>query len=187
MKIAECQLESATPFSPSRYHNIPKLDGENSPAYEERTWRDRCHTNEHDQLIIPPMMFANSIKVAAQFLSIPIPGKLRQTYTKHFDSGVMVTDGIALPIIKSEVKGEWYFVPSDGVRGGGKRVAKCFPVVPHWSGTILYIVTDDVITEDAFRKALEASGQLIGIGRFRPRNRGYYGQFKVIKVNWIDK
>lgn len=186
MKLAECKLVSATPYSQSRYykeeHHPKELEGD----YEKRTWRERCHANKDGNIIIPPMAFTNSLKEAARYLSLPVPGKQRQTFTKHFEAGVLVTGEVVLPIKKSEVAGEWLFVPSDGRRGGGKRVEKCFPLIPEWKGTVLYYVLDDVITQEAFTKVLMTSGELIGIGRFRPRNLGYYGRFKVESVVWVD-
>ncbi len=187
MKIAECMLHSLSPYSQSRYYKTEKLPKELPGDFEERTWRERCHVREDGHIIIPPMAFANSLKEAAKYLSLPIPGKARQTFTKHFEAGVLVTDPLVLVPTKDTVQGEWFFVPSDGRRGGGRRVEKCFPVIPEWAGQVNFFILDDIITKDAFTQVLETSGSLIGIGRFRPRNLGYYGRFKVGKVNWIEK
>ena len=89
-----------------------------------------------------------------------------------------------LPIKKEEVKGEWLFVPSDGVRGSGKRVDKCFPVIHEWGGEVTFYVLDETVTEEVFRNVLEQAGAFIGIGRFRPRNNGFYGRFKVEAIAW---
>lgn len=179
MKLAVTELKSASAYSQSRKYDIPKLPKELPKAYEERTWRERCHVTENDQIFIPPMAFANTLKEAAKYLSIQIPGMGKSTYTKHFESGVMVVDPLLLPITKDNVKGEWLFVPSDGKRGGGRRVDKCFPVIPQWQGKVTWYIFDDIITEDIFRQVLETAGNIIGIGRFRPRNMGYYGRFTV--------
>lgn len=187
MKLAECKLQSTTPYSQSRYYKAEKKPKELPVDFEARTWRERCHVNKDGNIIIPPMVFANSLKEASKFLSLSIPGKNKQTYTKHFESGVLVSDALVLPVKKEDVEGEWLFVPSDGKRGGGSRVEKCFPVVQEWSGTVLYYILDDIITEDVFRQVLECCGNLIGIGRFRPRNLGYYGRFKIDKITWVDK
>ena len=58
------------------------------------------------------------------------------------------------------------------------------PMIPKWSGTVDYFILDELITQDIFTRVLVASGRLIGIGRFRPRHRGYYGRFNVESVNW---
>jgi hypothetical protein len=133
------------------------------------------------------MAFTNSLKEAAKYLSLSIPGGRRATFTKNFQAGVLVTEPLVLPETKDKVQGEWVFVPSDGRRGGGRRVEKCFPLIPQWAGVVSYVILDDIITQDAFVQVLAASGNLIGIGRFRPINLGYYGRFKANKVVWLDK
>lgn len=75
-------------------------------------------------------------------------------------------------------------MPSDGVAGGGKRVDKCFPVIPQWQGTVTFYVLDETITEDVFRYHLEQAGSFVGIGRFRPRRGGFYGRFRVTDLKW---
>lgn len=187
MKLAECKLQSVTPYSQSRYYKMEKLNKELSPDYEIRTWRERCHVNKEGNIIIPPMAFSNSLKEAARYLSLPIPGKNKQTFTKHFEAGIIVSDALVLPIKKDTVEGEWLFVPSNGKRGGGSRVEKCFPLILEWHGTVLYYILDDIITKDVFQEVLDVSGNLIGIGRFRPRNCGYYGRFKSTSITWVDK
>ena len=48
-----------------------------------------------------------------------------------------------------------------------------------------FFVLDETITEDVFLNHLTQAGQFIGIGRFRPRNNGFYGRFAVDKVEWV--
>ena len=184
MKTVTVTLESISPYSQSRHYETPKKEKEIPKDYEARTWRDRLHTNERGTVFIPPMAFKNCIAEAAKFLSIQIPGKRSATYTKHFEAGVLVTEGIDLGIKPGGVEGEWLFVPSDGKRGGGKRVSKCFPVVRQWRGEVTFYILDETITEDVFVKHLEEAGKFIGIGRFRPRNNGFYGRFKVVSCKW---
>ena len=186
MKKAICKLKSIGPYSQSRHVEIEKKSKELSADYEKRTWRERCHTTDDGYIFIPPMQFANSIKNAAKILNISIQGQGKATYTKNFEAGVLVTDGIKLPITKEEMIGEWVFVPSDGRRGGTTRVMKCFPLIKEWKGEIIYYIFDDTITEDIFYQVIRASGELIGIGRFRPRNWGYYGRFEVESIKWIE-
>ena len=102
------------------------------------------------------------------------------------NSGVMVTEGIPLGIQKDDVEGEWLFVPSDGVPGGSKRVMKCFPKIEEWSGSVEFTILDPIINQEIFERVLTVSGSLIGLGRFRPANRGYYGRFNCTKVEWNE-
>jgi hypothetical protein len=189
---AVVKLESLSPYSQSAHIQEPKEDKERPAEYEKRTWRHRMHTTDAGHVFIPPTQFKNCLSEAAKYLSMQIPSKGKATYTKHFEAGVLVTEGIALPVTvgTNEKPGtleyEWYFVPSDGKRGGGKRVEKCFGVIRQWRGEVTFHILDDTITEDVFRKHIEEAGKLIGIGRFRPRNNGFYGRFRVISITWRE-
>jgi hypothetical protein len=186
-KIAIATIRGEAAYSQSKYHSIPKLNKELPQDYERRTWRKRIHQNEDGNVIIPPMCWKNCLSEAAKFLSIQIPGKGKSTYTKHFESGVLVVEPSVLPIKASDVRGDWVFVPADGIRGSGKRVEKCYPIIdPGWQCQAEFFIFDDVITKDVFLMHLKQAGQLIGIGRFRPRNNGYYGRFKVLDLEWKD-
>ena len=184
MKTAICELESISAYSQSKFYETEKLNKERPDDYEARTWRDRLHVTPEGLVYIPPMAFKNCLSSVAKYLSIQIPGKGKSTFTKHIEAGVLVTDSLVLPIKKEDVAGEWYFVPSDGKRGGGKRVKKCFPVIPSWKGKVSFFILDETITEEIFKLHLEESGKFIGIGRFRPQNNGFYGRFKVNDIVW---
>ena len=187
MKTVIANLESISAYSQSKHYSVdqvPKLQKELHAAYEARTWRERLHVNADNYVFIPPMAFKNCLSEAAKYLGIKIPGKGQATYTKHFEAGILVMEPVVLPITKDAVQGEWLFVPSDGKRGGGKRVEKCFPVIPHWRGDVIFYVLDETITEEPFLHHLREAGNFIGIGRFRPRNNGFYGRFKVNAVEW---
>lgn len=184
IKTAVVTLKSTSPYSQSRHHTTEKLPKENPRDYEARTWRERMHTNSDGNIFIPPMAFKNCVAEAAKFLGIQIPGKGKATYTKHFEAGVMVTDPLVLPIKKEDVAYEWLFVPSDGKRGGGKRVDRCFPVIHEWGGDVTFHVIDETITEEVLLEHLTQAGLFIGIGRFRPRNNGFYGRFRIEQIRW---
>ncbi|WP_438396411.1 hypothetical protein [Caballeronia sp. DA-9] len=184
MKTAIATIKGVSPYSQSKHYSTEKLPKELAKDYEARTWRDRLHAGEDGTVFIPPMSFKNCLSEAAKFLSIQIPGKGKATFTKHIEAGVLVTDALQLNIKKEDVAGEWLFVPADGVRGSGKRVEKCFPVIHQWGGDVTFHVLDETVTEDVFRHILEQAGAFIGLGRFRPRNNGFYGRFKVEGLKW---
>lgn len=186
MKTAVVKLKSISPYSQSRHYVVDKINNgkESHSEYEKRTWRERLHVNDDGLVFIPPMALKNCLSEAAKFLQRRIPGKGKSTYTKHFEAGVLVTDGIVLPIKKEDVPGQWLFVPSDGKRGSGSRVDKCFPVIKEWTGSVTFYVLDETIDEETFKEHLKEAGQFIGIGYFRPRNNGYWGRFSVESVQW---
>jgi hypothetical protein len=121
-------------------------------------------------------------------MSMQVPGKGKATYTKHFEAGIMVDpEPIVLPDIAADVEGIWLYVPSDGKRGGSKRVWKCFPIIKNWEVDVVFHVLDETITEEIFLKHIQEAGRFIGIGFFRPRNSGYYGRFSVESLNWVKQ
>ena len=184
MHKALCKLKSVSPYSQSKYISEKKTRDETHGDFEKRSWSERCHWNEDGKLFIPPMSFKNCLSEAAKYKSIQIPGKGKSTYTKHFEAGVLVVDPLVLPITRDTIQHEWLHVPSDGRRGGTTRVEKCFPLIPEWSGEVEFLIFDEIITEEVFTEHLRDAGSFIGIGRFRPRNNGYYGRFAVESVKW---
>ena len=186
MIIVKAQLKSVSPYSQSKHYDVPKLNDEESPRdYEHRTWRERCHRDHKTKkVLIPPMAFKKALEEGAKHANMKIEGEGQAKYTKHFERGVAVLTPVVLSVKVDDVEGEWLFVPSNGVTGAGKRVSKCFPLIPEWEGTVVFHILDDKITEAIFKRALEAAGKFIGIGRFRPINRGYYGRFEVVSISW---
>lgn len=140
------------------------------------------HVNKDGFVYIPPTAFKNSLSQAAKYIGMSIPGKGKERYTKNFEAGVSVIEPLVLSIKKDDVEGIWLFVPSNGIRGGNKRVHKCFPCIRGWSGSVVYHVWDDIVTDKVFKYHLEQCGKFIGIGFFRPRNNGFWGRFKVNKI-----
>lgn len=200
MKTATVRIIGESPYSQSKPHLDEKKNKETAQDYEARTWRSRLHVDKEGYVVIPAMAFKNCLAEAAKFLSLQIPGKGKSTYTKHFESGILLFESTRIfgadgnPIRKescdtdgSQLFGDWIFTPSDGVPGSGKRVYRCYPVIsPPWSTVIEMAIADDIITEDVLVQHLETAGNLIGIGRWRVRNRGLYGRFKSEVLEWHE-
>lgn len=188
MYKATVKLRSTNPYSQSKYIESPRKEREKFEDHEKRCWRERMHTTEDGYVFLPPMAFKNMLYEAASRLAIKIPGKGQQTYTKSFEAGVLVTDPIVLPLKAEDVKSEKLFVPSDGKKGGGKRVFKYFPRIESWEGTVTFYILDEMITKTVFERVLNAAGLLVGIGRFRPARGGFYGRFVVEGgVKWTEE
>ncbi len=183
---ATAHLESISPYSPSRMHDTPKLEKERPDDYEKRTWREKAHANDNGNIFLPPMGFKLCLAECAKFMSEQIPGKGKATWTKHFEAGVLCMEPLVLPVRKDEVQGEWFNMNSDGKRGSGTRVRRCFPVVPEWKGAVTFYVIDPTITRPVFEHHISEAGKFIGVGRFRPRNGGFYGRFKLTKLDWAE-
>jgi hypothetical protein len=185
MFIARCNLVSMSPYSQSKYIREKKTRDETHEDFEKRSWPERCHWTEDGHVFIPATCFKNALAEAAKYKSIQIPGKGKSTYTKHFEAGVMVLEGLELPVTRETLQHEWLHVPSDGRRGGTTRVEKCFPLFMHWEGEVEFLIFDEIITREVFEEHLSDAGKFIGIGRFRPRNNGTYGRFRVESLTWM--
>ena len=184
MKTAVAHLKSVSPYSQSKYISAKKPRDQTHADFEQEHWRERMHVDSSGIVFIPPMAFKNCLSEAAKYKSIQIPGKGKSTYTKHFEAGVLCFSPLSLGIKAKDVAAEVLHVPADGRRNGTKRVEKTFPLIPSWEGHVEFLVADEIIDEEVFRLHLEDAGKFIGIGRFRPRNNGYYGRFEVLGIKW---
>lgn len=184
MRIATAHVTSLSPYSQSKALSTPRNDREKHDEYEKRIWRERIHSDANGMCFIPPTSPRIMIAESARFTPRTGPTGGKSTWTKNFEAGLMCIDPIPLGVHRDEVDGEWLFVPSNGKRGGGTRVWKCFPLFPQWHGDFIFQIFDDSITQEIFELYLKEAGAFIGIGRFRPRNLGYYGRFKIDGVTW---
>lgn len=184
MKTATAHLKSVSPMCQGAPMATPKDRDETHAEYEERCWKERAHVNDDGNVFIPPTAFKNCLQDAAKYKGIQIPGKGKERYTKHFEAGVMVVDPMVLPVMEADIEKWRHFVPADGKPGGSKRVWKNFPIFREWEGEVPFLVFDETINEEVFLQHIEDAGQFIGIGSFRPRNRGFFGRFEVVEVKW---
>lgn len=183
MKTAVVSFESIAPYNQSRQHFIEKEDKETPADYENRTWKEKGHYDASGNAFIPPMAFKGAIARAAQMLDMSIPGRGKNKYTKHFVSGIMVTDCLPLGVKKENVKPQWLSCSPKGIKGG-MGVLRAFPHFESWKGSIKVMVLDDTITKEVFEKVVGEAGNFVGIGQFRPEKGGYYGRFSVTSVEW---
>jgi hypothetical protein len=182
MRSCTVHIQGTAPYSASRAHLAEKLPKETADAYEERTWRQKAHV-ENGFVVIPPMAFKIGLDRAVKMLGRQIPGKGKATYTKFFESGVIVTAPV--PIAPEEaIKPERIHANADGVRGSGKRVWRTFPKIEEWSGSVTFHVIADEITKDVFEEAVRYAGIAVGVGRFRPERGGFFGRFQVTGLDW---
>lgn len=187
--VATLTLASITPYSQSRQHDEPKLEGENHEAYDMRTWRSKLSVATRDgkpTVVIPAHGLHQAIAAAAKYSKRQIPGQGKATWTAKFLSGITLFEDPALNIDPATVGCVTISANADGVRGSGKRVPRRFPILPEWEATFDVFVLDQIITQDVFREMVEIAGMFIGIGRFRPQNGGTNGRFRIKSLVWQD-
>lgn len=181
MKKVTVTITGTAPISFSRPIIEKKKTGETHDDFENRTWRDRVHLDSDGCAFIPPMALKNCLSEVAKYLGESVPGKGKATYTKNFEAGVMVIDPMLLNVKAKDIEGERLFVPASGKRGDGKRVWKTFPMIRKWTTEAIIYLLDPVLTgkPEKVQEYLEHAGKFIGMGRFRPRNNGFYGRFEI--------
>ena len=183
MRTVTVKLESISAYSQSRLHESKRKKDEEWDTFEERIWKEKAHYTEDGHVFIPQFALKQAIDAASRYLG-KIGGKGNATWTKHFVGGVVISDSIVLPIKADDLTPVWINAHSNGKRGSGSRVRRCFPVIPKWAGEFKCIILAEEITKDAFAQALELAGSLIGIGRFRPENGGNNGRFVTKSIAW---
>lgn len=189
MKTVQFTITSASPLVYGKPIFPEKVTGESAAAVEERTWQDKVHATSTGQCYIP----ANAVKLmlssCAKFLSESVPGKGKATYTKHFESGVAIFEDILLNKNTEDLERLKMYVPSDGLRGGTKRVWKSFPLLNQWQGTCTIVLTDPILSDNTpkVEEYLKKGGKSIGLLTFRPRNGGTYGRFNISNFQVISE
>ena len=187
LKTAVVSISGLSPYSASRVIDpldVPKLPGELPNDYEERTWRNRMHVDADGEGLVPAMAFKMALDEAVKRFAGKIKGQGNTMWTKYFTAGVMVSQHLGLGVTREDVSAERVFVPSDGIKGSGKRVWKKFPIVHKWGGAIEYLVLDPKITKEVFEESVQAAFSFIGIGRWRPEKGGLNGRAAVKSIKW---
>lgn len=173
-------LRGCSAYGQSKALTTPKERQETHDDHESRVWRERLHVGKDGCVAIPPMSIKFALTAAAKSLGLKIPGKGKSTYTKIFESGVLITDWISLGVKPDDVPAERLFLNSDGVRGSGKRVFRNMPRIEEgWEAEVTIYVLNSLIDEKILREHLEYAGMFVGIGFFRPERGGYWGRFTV--------
>jgi len=186
MKIAKFQIVGSGPYSQSRPYIKVKLEGEKEDDCENRTWRERVHADTDGRVFIPAMALKNALSEAAKYRAMKIAGQGSKTYTAKFESGVIVGEDMPIEpgFFKDKLECIRLFLPSDGRRGGGKRVWKNMPVFKNWTAQCEVVVIDEVIDEKVFKEHLAIAGKYIGIGYWRPSKNGQWGRFTYEGFSW---
>lgn len=192
MKTATATLQGVSPYSQSRIFIEPRQRDEDHDMFRQRTWRMHMHVKD-GQVFIPPTAIKNCLDEAAKHLGIQVPGRGKKTYTKSFESGVLCVDPLMMfkgqpptPIRADEVQSETLFLNADGKRGGNVRVWKTYPYIGEgWTAKATFHIIDEALLNKhsdectVFEYVLRQAGGFVGLGRFRPFMRGFYGRFEV--------
>jgi hypothetical protein len=188
--IATLSLYGIAPYSQSRQHDEPYLEGEGHDAYDRRTWRSKQTVETRDgkrTVVVPAHGLLQCFTSAARYSKKQIPGQGKATWTAKFSSGLALMENPALNIDPDSVPVVQISANADGKRGSGNRVPRRFPVIDvGWLVTMDVYILDPIITEPVFRDIVEIAGIYIGIGRFRAEKGGTNGRFQIKELQWQD-
>jgi len=186
MLRAVVKLRGTAPLSQSRQHYTPFKQGESHEAYEERTWREKTHYDENNEIFIPAMAFKQCMDTAATRLSIPDPDSKKARLTKFFVSDVFCEQNLLIGMKKDEILPIRINAHVDGNRQSGKRVLRTLPQTPKWQGTTSFVILEAKITEEIFTKVLKYAGRSVGVGQFRPANGGLNGRYELVTIKFEE-
>src|SRR5215469_12543887 len=116
--VASCTLRGIAPYTQSRYHGEPELDGERPNDYDLRTWRSKAFVPDGSATIhIKNTALHQALMSAAKYSKRQIPGQGKATWTAKFVSGVAIYDHVDLGVTLAEVGYVDIYANSDGIRG----------------------------------------------------------------------
>jgi hypothetical protein len=183
---AEVTLKGMSPYSQSRKHDAPKLEGESPEDQDIRTWKQHLNLGRDGLVVIPAFALHDCLVTAAKYSGRKIQGAGQKTWTAKFESGIVLLEDAPLNVHPDDVQCIALSVHSNGQRGSGKRVTRRYPIISDWQTTFTIHVLDPVITEPILTEMLQIAGLFVGLGRFRPQNRGSNGRFTIAKLVWQE-
>lgn len=191
MSLLRYTMRGTAPIIYGRPIHAEKRDDETSQQLEERTWRQKIH-KDGDFLAIPSTAVHRGLMAAGAWLSMKLEGN--KTYTKRLVAGILtlkpyfiLRDENGDGLTEDSIEELPLYVPSDGKRGGPKRVWRTFPRVnPPWSLEAEFVVTDEALTESVLATHARCAGLHDGIGSMRIGNGGQNGMFLVEDLELED-
>lgn len=188
VRTVTCKLTGQSHLGFSAPIATQNENNEHHDKFEGRTWRERMHTDPEGYVYLQQTSIKNCLVDVATYLGEKVKGKGSKTWTKFFTAGLASTHPLELfhdngrRVEAAKVEGTSLFVPSDGKRGGPKRVWKTFPVIPPgWTCDVSLLLYEQLLIEDPekVRDYLEHGGKFIGLGFYRPIRNGDWGRFAV--------
>lgn len=170
-----------------------KRDDETHDAFESRIWREKAAVNDAGHVIVQAEAVHKSLVFAGSWLSLKVPGGGKKTFTKLFLCGLVchVPELEVLkngkPITRDDLEELPLSVPSDGKKGGSKRVIRRFPrVMPPWTVNAQLLLLAEPITEDIFIRHARAAGMFDGLGSMRIGTGGPNGMWRPDALSYTD-
>jgi hypothetical protein len=147
---------------------------------EKETWREKLHTDDNNQVIIPRINLWRAIIAGSKKWGEKIKGGGKKQYSSIIPDSLIVMTDMGLGIQADDEKQIVPFsAPCNGTPTMGKRamVTKIRPCILKWKGDFRVCVSDALITPDVLATSLAYAGKS-GLGDWRP----LYGTFKFVGI-----
>lgn len=148
---------------------------------ELATWREKIHTDDAGNCVIPGENLHECAKEAAKYWGARIPGEGTRTYAgvvcasmvcENLNLGLKADSDAVIPFGKA-CNGN----PSKGKKSGC-RVYKIRPLFRPWGGSFVCNVFDQRLTISVLKVIWEYAGTFIGTCDWRP----IYGRFDIVSI-----
>lgn len=190
MKTFEFTIASQGPMLWGRQINDEDRPETTSKGdFEQERWRERMLSDEDGVPMLPRLAINNCLTEAAKALRKTIPGRGKSEYGAVFARALVPPDSdVRLDVDIQDVKPVTMFVPSDGKKGGGKRVNRIFAQINNWKATFKVVALDNAITTEIMELVANYASMCVGFGAMRPGNKncGQCGRFKVLSIKEIE-
>jgi hypothetical protein len=188
-RVATITIEGISPYSSSRIHGTPFLSPEEKKdhaGYDKRTWMEKAHFDSEGKVFVPKKALLESVIEASKRRGTKVAGRGNKTFGSLMEGGIIVLDDLYTGAMKSDLRSATFNCHAKGDRKDHARVPRIFPMLDKWGGKIKVVLTDPNITRDEFEASVRDAGVMVGVGRYRPANRGDNGRFVVKTVEWTE-
>ena len=173
MRTFEITIESQGPMLWGRQiDDSERPETTNKGEWEQSRWRERMLTDEDGTPMLPRLAINNCLTEAAKALRKTIPGKGKSEYGAVFARALVPPNSdVRLDVALQDVKPITMFVPSDGKKGGGKRVNRIFAQIDNWKATFQVVALDNCINKEVLELVANYASMCVGFGAMRPGNK----------------
>lgn len=189
LKIISITIQGKTPLLCNRFTDEAQMSATSgtraSIATASKKPKDaaaeKLYQDDNGVLGIPQPNLFRCIIDAGKFFKV---GRNKVTTTKSsLIPACVAVSPIFIPLIHEQP----WTVDSRPVRipATGGRIIAHRPKFDDWGLTFEAELDEDTMTEDLFRDIVDAAGSKIGLGDFRPDNKGPFGKFLV--TNWTPQ
>ena len=139
----------------------------------------KVHALNDGRPCIPITMLMSCLIGAGQFVRLDGRRQI-STASSTVLPGLMNIESLELPLVAGDGAAQWEVDIQQGRNpNGGEAVAVVRPRFDHWQFTVDLLVDQKEVAISKIRELFDVAGRRCGLGDFRPKRKGIFGQFKV--------